>query len=142
MCNLRLRELQRHREDLESAFIEPVVFFHSPDWRLKRHVPEDGRDRVVPDPLWRAYGAYAVERSWTGLLVSMLLPSFYWRFAQAMVHGFWGGAVDNAIHFMPADFLIAPDGRVQVSHYGKHIGDHLALPEVLAAVRTAAAYAP
>jgi hypothetical protein len=59
-----------------------------------------------------------------------------------MVHGFWGGAVDNAIHFMPADFLIAPDGRVQVSHYGRHIGDHLAVPDVFAAVRDAAGFAP
>jgi hypothetical protein len=31
---------------------------------------------------------------------------------------------------MPADFLIGPDGRILKAHYGRDIGDHLAMKEV------------
>jgi hypothetical protein len=35
---------------------------------------------------------------------------------------------------MPADFLIAPDGRILKTHYGRNIGDHLPVAEVEAAL--------
>jgi hypothetical protein len=31
---------------------------------------------------------------------------------------------------MPADFLVGPDGRFLLVHYGKDIGDHLALADI------------
>jgi hypothetical protein len=36
---------------------------------------------------------------------------------------------------MPADFLIGPDGRILKTHYGREIGDHLAVREVETALR-------
>jgi hypothetical protein len=31
---------------------------------------------------------------------------------------------------MPADFLVGPDGRLLLVHYGKNIGDHLSLADI------------
>jgi hypothetical protein len=45
-----------------------------------------------------------------------------------MWHAFSGAAWQMAK--MPADFLIAPDGRIEVAHYGVDIGDHVPLDEV------------
>jgi hypothetical protein len=46
-----------------------------------------------------------------------------------MRHGFWGGA-DVQMAKMPTDFLVAPDGRILLVHYGHDIGDHLSLAEI------------
>jgi hypothetical protein len=59
----------------------------------------------------------------------MLLPSFYWNWIRSIRHGFWGGA-DIQMAKMPADFLIGPDGRFLLVHYGKDIGDHLSLADI------------
>ena len=46
-----------------------------------------------------------------------------------MRYGFWGG-IDWQMGKMPADFLIGPDGRILKTHYGREIGDHLAVKDV------------
>jgi hypothetical protein len=63
----------------------------------------------------------------------MLLPSFYVDWIRSIRYGIWGG-VAWQMGKMPADFLIAPDGRVVKAHYGREIGDHLPVKEVEAAL--------
>lgn len=52
--------------------------------------------------------------------------AFLWDWIRDMRHGFWGGA-DPQMATMPADFLVGPDGRLQLVHYGRTIGDHVPL---------------
>jgi peroxiredoxin len=133
MCNLRVRELSNTAAELESRGIRWVAVFHSPASRLERYFSGTKRQHIVADPHKEFYARYGCERSWFGLLLSVLVPSFWWRFVQATVLGYWGGAIDNSFHSMPADFLIAPDGRIRIAHYGKHIGDHVPVADVFAA---------
>jgi hypothetical protein len=130
MCNLRVRELTQATADLTSCGVSWIAVFHSSPERLLSHFRGDARRHVVADPRKEFFATYRTERSWLGLLASMLVPSFYWRFVRATIFGYWGGAIDDSFHSMPADFLISPDGRIHVAHYGTHIGDHLALSEV------------
>jgi hypothetical protein len=130
MWNLRVRERVQATGVLESRQITWIAVFHSPVRRLERHVGGEARQHVVADADKKLFAMYATERSWRGMVVSMLAPSFYWRFLQATVHGYWGGAIDGAFHSMPADFLIAPDGRIRLAHYGTHIGDHVAPSDI------------
>ena len=63
------------------------------------------------------------------VLLSAARPGVYVDWARSMWHGFWGGAAWQMAK-MPADFLITPDGRIEVAHYGADIGDRLPLAEV------------
>jgi hypothetical protein len=135
MCNLRVRELNLASAELESRQITWIAVFHSPVERLERHFGEEARRHIIADPRQELYARYGIQRSWLGMVLSMLVPSFYWRYLRATVLGYWGGAIDSSFHSMPADFLISPDGRIQLVHYGKHIGDHLALSAVTSARR-------
>jgi hypothetical protein len=105
-------------------------------------VRADTQAHVVADPGRELYARYGVGRSWRGLLMSMLVPSFYWRFLRATALGFWGGAVDDSMHTMPADFLVSPDGVIRLAHYGRHIGDHVPISRVVAHVAHSKASSP
>jgi hypothetical protein len=43
---------------------------------------------------------------------------------------------------MPADFLVGPDGRLLLVHYGKDIGDHLSLADIERALAELSVTAP
>jgi peroxiredoxin Q/BCP len=131
-CNLRVRELRHRARDLDAAQVEWFAIFHSPDWRLKKHMPSDAWRHVIPDPDGGLASSYRTARSWVGLGLSMIVPSFYVAFAKTLAFGYWGGAVDRWWHTMPADFLIAPDGTIRWAHYGRHIVDHTHVDDLLA----------
>ena len=132
MCLLHVRELQQRYSELRQAGIEVLAVFHSPVGSIARHA---GRLElpfpVVADPSFALYARYGVGSSWLGLTASAILPSFYLAYARAMRSGFWGGAIDGEAARMPADFLISSHGTVRVAHYGRTLGDHLPLDEVL-----------
>ena len=136
MCNLRVRELVLRTAELESHRVTWVAVFHSPPKRLKRHLHGDALRHVVADPRRALYELYSVGRSWWGMLATLLVPSFYSRFLRASALGYWGGAIDDSFHSMPADFLVSPDGLIRLAHYGRHIGDHSPVPSVVSAAQT------
>jgi peroxiredoxin len=136
MCNLRVRELVLRTAELESHRITWVAVFHSPPKRLTRHLHGDALRHVVADPRRALYERYGVGRSWWGILVSLLVPSFYLRFLRAGALGYWGGAIDDSFHSMPADFLVSPDGLIRLAHYGRHIGDHAHVPSIVNGAQT------
>lgn len=132
MCLRHVRDLQQRYSELRQADIEVIAIFPSPAERIARHAGRLGLPfPVVADPAFALYARYGVGSSWLGLTASAFLPSFYVAFVRAMRWGFWGGAIDRDAARMPADFLISSDGTLRVVHYGRTIGDHLALDEAL-----------
>jgi peroxiredoxin len=131
MCNLRLHDFAKEYPRLQAGKgLAAVAFFHSSAEAIKRHAGR--RDHVFPivaDPDLEIYLAFGVETSWARFLTSMVLPTFYYDWIRSMRHGFWGGA-DARMATMPADFLVGPDGRLRLVHYGNDIGDHLSLTEI------------
>ena len=132
MCNLRVHELRSAYPALQAEGIDVAVVMHSPARSILKHVGKQGAPfPIIADPDRRLYVQYGVERSWLRLAMSVVLPSFLVAVAKASVLGYWGGRVDGEWASMPADFLIAPGGRVLLSHYGAHIGDHLSVSSVV-----------
>jgi peroxiredoxin len=130
MCYLRLHDFARELPRLRPRGLEAVAFFHSSAAKVRAA----GGHRAYPlhlvgDPTYDVYRAYGVQTSWRGLVFSVGLPRFYVDWVRSMRHGFWGG-VDTDMTKMPADFLIAPDGRIAKAHYGRTIGDHLPVADV------------
>ena len=130
MCNLRIHDFAKAYSRLHDNGLEAVAFFNSSAIAIKRN--SGNRDcsfSLVPDPNQDIYRDFAVRTSWLGFLKSMMLPSFYVDWFRAMRHGFWGGA-DLEMAKMPADFLVGPNGRFLLVHYGNTIGDHLSVHEI------------
>ncbi|MFF5082340.1 peroxiredoxin-like family protein [Actinoplanes sp. NPDC000266] len=136
ICNLHLQSIVRRHAEIEAAGIREVVVFHSPAEELREYdLPFD----VIPDPekkLYREYGVQVSPRSllnprvWGPLVRAivrstvMLLRGRESTPARTQEHGRLG---------LPADFMIAPDGRVVASKFGRHAYDQWSVDEILAA---------
>lgn len=142
MCNLRLHDFAKEYPRLQTRGLSAVAFFHSSARAIKRNA---GRRNypflLVPDPDHGIYRTFGVETSWPGFFKSMVLPSFYRDWIRSIRHGFWGGA-DMQMAKMPADFLVGPDGRLQLVHYGRDIGDHLSVADIETALAELSATTP
>jgi thioredoxin-dependent peroxiredoxin len=132
-CLLHVRELVVKHERLAGAGVDVVVVFHSPVGRIRRHTARlDAPFRIVSDPQRGLYRAFHVSASWPKLLTSFVRPSFVPAFVKTLVYGFWGGAIDGELARMPADFVIDGGGAIVQAYYGRHIGDHVRVDEVIA----------
>jgi hypothetical protein len=73
------------------------------------------------------YRTWGVETGWAGFLVAGLRVG---TVLGAAKHGFLPGRVDGPLNRIPADFLIAPSGRLEVCYYGRDAGDHLPMERI------------
>jgi peroxiredoxin Q/BCP len=127
-CNLRISTLVGRHGELKPGF--PIVaIFESPLDHLRKHA--EGHRAPFPilaDEGRVAYGAYAIERSLAGTLKGMVtrMPTL----VKAMRRGFLPTSIKGGFTTMPADFLVDEAGVVQVAHYGRDEGDHLAFEAI------------
>lgn len=136
VCNLHLRSVVRRHDEIDAAGIREVVVFHSPAEELRHHV--DGLPfAVVADPARRLYTRFGVE----SMPRSLLNPRAWWPIARAVVSGM-GQVLRGREHLpasrpnggrlgLPADFLIAGDGRILAVKYGEHVYDQWSVDELL-----------
>ena len=140
MCNLHLRSFARRHRELEMAGVREVVLFHSPADELRPHTA-DLPFAVVADPDKRLYADFGVASSPRALLDPRawlpILRAIGFALAGVLTGTFrppasnpHGGRLG-----LPADFLIAPDGRVVACKYGAHVDDHWSIDDVLAQAR-------
>ncbi|MEV6394605.1 peroxiredoxin-like family protein [Streptomyces sp. NPDC051907] len=136
VCNLHLRSVVLRHEEIEAAGVREVVVFHSPAAELLEHTA-DLPFAVVADPAKRLYAEFGVESAPRALLD----PRAWGPIARAVLRGAGevlrgrgrlpesrqpGGRLG-----LPADFLIAPDGRVVAARYGEHVYDQWPVDELL-----------
>lgn len=133
VCNLHLQSVVRRHDEIVRAGVREVVFFHSPAGELRKHTAELPF-AVVADPEKRTYVEYGVESAPRALLD----PRAWGAILRGVVTGLLrrdpfpssrpvGGRLG-----LPADFLIAPDGRTVASKHGVHAYDQWSVDEILA----------
>ena len=136
VCNLHLRSFVRRHGELESAGVREVVVFHSPADELRLHTA-DFPFAMIADPDKRLYAEFGVTSSPRALLDPRAwLPIL--RAVGFAIGGLLAGTVrpppanpHGGRLGLPADFLIAPDGRTIACKYGVHVDDHWSVDEVL-----------
>jgi hypothetical protein len=136
VCTLHLRSVARRHEEIKAAGIREVVVFHSPADELREHVA-DLPFAVIADPDKHLYVEFGVESSPRALLD----PRVWGPIIRAVLRGGWeivrgrergpaarphGGRIS-----LPADFLIAPDGRVVAGKCGEHAYDQWSVDELV-----------
>lgn len=133
ICNLHVREVARRRGEIQSADIVEVIVYHSDADAIRRYAAELPF-AVVADPDRVLYREFDVKNSLRGVLNRHVMgaagrSALRMRSAREVI-----GAVDpTENHFsMPADFLIAPDGRLLARKYGEHADDQWSVDELLA----------
>jgi len=139
VCNLHLHSIVQRNDEIQEASIREVVVFHTSTEELQQHAG-DFPFAVIADPEKRLYADFGVEsgpralldpRAWAPILrgvIRSLRASFRGRpMPSTNPHGGRLG--------LPADFLIAPDGRVLACKYGAHAYDQWSVDEMLALSR-------
>ncbi|MDX6313746.1 MAG: hypothetical protein QOF44_3210 [Streptomyces sp.] len=142
VCNLHLRSVVRRHEEIEAAGVREVVVFHSSAEELLEHTA--GLPfAVVADPGKRLYAEFGVEsapralldpRAWGPVLWAVLRGG--WEVARGREH-LPASKQPGGRLGLPADFLIAGDGRVIAAKYGAHAYDQWSVDELLELVATA-----
>ena len=127
VCTLHLRSFVRRHDALKARRIREVVVFHSSRGALLEH-HADFPFALVADPSRQLYRKFGVDRT----LGSLLNPAAW----PAVIKG----AVSTKTVFperaltafeLPADFLVAPDGRVLAGKYGRHADDQWSVDELI-----------
>lgn len=128
-CHLHLRSVVARHADIAAAGLREVVVFHSPAGSLRAQQPEPLPFAVVADPDKRLYREFGVESSPRSVLDPRAWP--------AEVRGLRAKGRNLSLDLhggpfgLPADFLIAPDGRVLERRYGEHAYDQWSVDELL-----------
>jgi len=149
VCNLHLHSIAQRHVELVAASVREVAIFHSTVDELLPHAG-DLPFPVIADPEKRLYAEFGVEsapralldpRAWAPILGSVIrsLGMIFRRGQPSPALNPHGGRFG-----LPADFLIASDGRVLACKYGSHVYDQWSVDEILqlsreSAISTAAA---
>lgn len=136
ICNLHLRSITGRLEEIEAAGVREVVVFHSTDAELLTY-QDDLPLTVVGDPERRLYRRFGVEsgsralggRAWRALPrgVALMARRGVAHRRPAMPFAPTGGKLG-----LPADVLVASDGRIVAARYGEHADDQWSVDELLA----------
>ncbi|WP_328318762.1 peroxiredoxin-like family protein [Streptomyces sp. NBC_00388] len=134
VCNLHLRTMADRRSEIWAAGIHETAVFHS---RREEMLPHQGSlpFDVIADPGRELYTAFGVETSPRAVLHPRVWLAGV-RATPATLKDIRGGrkpgpAKGETVLGLPADFLIAPDGRIEAAHYGRHADDQWPVDELL-----------
>lgn len=127
ICNLHMQEFLQRSAELKAAGIHEVVVFHSPARSL---LPYQGKFPfdVIADPEKKHYAEFGVGTSMFALLDPRAWPSIV---RGASLKDKPVGEPEGGPLGLPGDFLIAADGKVVASHFGRHAYDQWSVDEVL-----------
>ncbi len=133
-CSVHLHSIVRRHDEIAAAGVRELVVFRSTAAAIRRHYA-DMPFAVIADPKDTLYAEFGVGSGLKAVLnpraLSAALPSVVRMLPKLPGMPPWGkGALG-----LPADFLIAPDGRVLARKYGAHATDQWSVDELLSVAR-------
>jgi len=136
VCNLHLRSFVARHKEIDATGVREVVVFHSRAAELRAHTADLPFD-VVADPEKALYREFGVESAPRALLHPKAWPAIVLAIARALPDVLRKrrpappAKPEGGRFGLPADFLIAPDGAVLASHFGRHVYDQWSVDELL-----------
>ena len=130
-CNLRTHELKNNYHLFQEQDIEIISLWPASRKALFRDVKEKMKVpfAMVADEEMELYNKYGVNGSSKGSLKYLLKEPLL--LAKSLKYLPASRTIDGQPELLPANFLINPDGIIKIAHYGKHIGDHLPIKDIL-----------
>ena len=136
ICNRHLRSIVTRHDEIRSHGIREVVVFHSTSAELTKFEAELPFP-LIADPERELYRRLGVERGLSSLLSTRALRAAIAGQTAALGNrstkrGALGPIKPTGGRLgLPADFLIAPDGRIAALKYGQHAYDQWTVDELL-----------
>src|SRR5213592_5119344 len=136
ICNLPLRSIVSRHDEIRTHGIREVIVFHSTAAELAKHEAELPFP-LIADPERQLYRRLGAERGPSSLVSMRALRAAIAGQAAALRHqSTMRGALGpvkptGGLLGLPADFLIAPDGRIAALKYGQHAYDQWTVDELL-----------
>lgn len=134
ICSLHLRSFARRHDELVAAGIREVAVFHSSQEDLVRVQKQPFA--VIADPKKVLYAEFGVGTSPAAMLDPRVWPTAMRALASRASSDPTAG-MESGSSGLPADFLIASDGRLLAVKYGVNADDQWSVDELLALVREA-----
>jgi thioredoxin-dependent peroxiredoxin len=133
LCNLRISEIMRHKEDLAKKNIRLITIFESPAESLKSNVADRHQFgfTIIADQERKLYDLYQVKPSWLKLIKTMTWDGISSALRASKMGFALGGKVEGTFNQIPADFVINKNGIIDIAHYGDSVIDHIPLSVVL-----------
>lgn len=133
-CSLRLHRLIDREKSIREVGVEVVVIFPSAERRVRQFTNKyEPWFRIVADPDQTVFELFGSETSWAGeLRTGINVPKVLRALVQTKMNPL---GIDDAVHRMPSEYLIEPDGTIGVVHYGEELDDGFAVESVLAWAR-------
>lgn len=132
ICNTHIAELRRRAGEIEAGGIREVILFHSSPRSIASY-QKDVPFLMVGDPEKAFYRDFGVESS-LGFMSFKALGAAL----RGLAHGHLGLRQAGGPLGLPADFLIAPSGRIVAAKYGSHAYDQWSVDELLSLAQGAA----
>ena len=137
ICNLHLRSVAKRNDEIEAAGVREVVVFHS-SVDAMREFQSELPFAVIADPEKKLYAEFGVESSPKAVLsLKSQMAAMQGMASQIKRAGLKTTlGVGEQLTGLPADFLIASDGRVLASKYGANANDQWSVDELLTLTQT------
>ncbi len=133
-CSMHLGSVMRRHDEIAAAGIREVVVFRSTPEEIQRHQVKPPF-AVVADPQEKLFAEFGVASG----LRAVLNPRVWGTAVRSVIRMFPKLPVippkGHGMLGLPADFLIATDGRVLACKYGIHAYDQWSVDELLALAR-------
>ena len=127
ICNTHIGQMIKRAEEIKSAGIQEVIFFHSKGEEM-RPLQEGLPFDLVADAEKVYYREFGVEAS----LAYFMNPRTIAAAVRGILRGNLTLKMTGGPLGLPAEFLIEPDGRVRAAKYGRHAYDQWSVDELLA----------
>lgn len=126
ICNTHIASLRAAANQLQELGIYEVLFFHSTTGEVQsfhNDLPFD----TIADPGKDFYRLVGAEKS----LFASLHPSALWAAVVSTIKGRIGLKMTGGPFGLPAEFLVASDGRILAAKYGRHAYDQWSVDELV-----------
>jgi peroxiredoxin len=136
ICNLHLQSFVQQHQKIKDAGIREIIVFHSRQEEILKYTSGFPFD-LIADPKKQLYRDFGVASSIWALLHPQAIITITRGIVKSSLEYFQGKRPLPALRpeggslGLPADFLIAPDGRIIDCHYGHHADDQWPVDELL-----------
>ncbi|MFI5163819.1 MAG: peroxiredoxin family protein [Bacteroidia bacterium] len=131
LCNFRTHQLLEHYDTLKENGLVIISVYESGKETLTEYTTkEEVPFHMIPDPQLLLYKKFKVQKSWWKTFKGLFN---HYRAKHATGEKLFKSNYkrDGHLNRIGADFLIDENGIIRSAYYGKFVGDHLPVEEIM-----------
>jgi peroxiredoxin Q/BCP len=131
LCNFRTHELLERYDTLKANGLVIISIYESTKETLNEYTTKEQVPfHMIPDPQQLLYKEFKVQKSWWKSFIG-LFHHYHQKHSPGKKLFKAQYKRDGHLNRIGADFLIDENGIIQVAYYGKFVGDHLPVDEII-----------